>query len=82
MLAVSSATLTPHCCSQGTTLWFSRSARSGICSRSSGSSFDRIGTISSSTSSSARIIATSTSTTATSRGTRRAASHSTAGCSA
>ena len=82
MLAVSSATWMPNCASQGATVVFRRSASSGICSRSSGSSFDRIGTISSATASTTTISANSTSATAATRGNQRAASRSTAGCSA
>ena len=82
MLSVSSATWMPNCDSHGVSWVFSRSASSGICSRSSGSSFDRIGTISSSSASKATITTTSTSATATTRGTPFAASRSTVGCSA
>ena len=80
--AVSSCTWMPNCDSQGVAQTLNRSISSGTCWRSSGSSFDRMGTISSSTVSAISRASTSTSTTASTRGTPRAARRSTGGCSA
>src|SRR6516164_4644824 len=72
----------PIPCSHGETLPLIRSTRSGACSLISGSSRERIGTVSSTRPASARIAPTSTTTTASTRGVRRAASISTSGWSA
>ena len=70
MLAVSSTKSMPNCISQGETTRLIRSTSSGSWSRSSGSSFERIGTTSSTREAATTSAPISTSVTATSRGTR------------